>query len=41
MTTILTIMGLTALLVLFGLAVFGGVCMAIGERCGVCQGGQR
>jgi hypothetical protein len=41
MTTIVTIVGLTALLVLFGLAVLGGVCMAIGERCGICQGGQQ
>jgi hypothetical protein len=41
MTTIVTIVGLTALLVLFSLAVLGGVCMAIGERCGICQGGQQ
>ena len=41
MTTILTMVGVAALLVLFGLAVLGGVCMAIGERCGICQGGQQ
>ena len=41
MTTIVTIVGLTALLVLFGLAVLGGVWMVIGERCGICQGGRQ
>jgi len=42
MTTIVTIVGLTALLVLFGLAVRRAGSAWLSENaCGVCQGGQR
>jgi len=37
--TIIAIVGVAALLGLFAIACLGTVCMAVGERCGVCQSG--
>lgn len=39
--SIIAIVGVAALLGLLAIACLGTVCMAVGERCGICQGGQR
>ena len=36
---IIGIVGVAALLGLFAIACLGTVCMALGERCGICRSG--
>jgi len=39
--SIIAIVGVAALIGLFAIACLGNIFMALGERCGICQGGQR